>query len=311
MKKFKKINVFEAVNKQVLDGIKKSGMSWFKAWSDSNGNIQDPINRFTKRGYNGVNIFILNATASIEGYASNEWVSFAEAKKLGSNVMKGEKSTMIVYWNIAYRVEDKWFPNLTALNKAGYTEDDAKKLFTLKQFRVFNIAQCSDIQPCREIPTGSEDNLDIQPIESAEAIVNGYKNAPKIVERQHSHGAYYTPSRDTITMPTKKQFVECTSIDDFYKVLFHEMIHSTGHSTRLDRKLVGVTTNKVSYSKEELIAEIGAMYLTSIANLNPKDHERQSQAYINGWIKFIKSSHEKALISAMTKARQGVDLILK
>ena len=310
MKKFKKINVFEAVNKQVLDGIKKSGMSWFKAWSDSNGNIQDPINRFTKRGYNGVNIFILNATASIEGYASNEWVSFAEAKKLGSNVMKGEKSTMIVYWHIAYKVEDKWFPNLTALNKAGYTEDDAKKLFTLKQFRVFNIAQCSDIQPCREIPTGSEDNLDIQPIDSAEAIVNGYKNAPKIVERPQDR-AYYTPMRDTITMPTKEQFVKRTSIDDFYKVLFHEMIHSTGHSTRLDRKLVGVTADKVSYSKEELIAEIGAMYLTSIANLNPKDHERQSQAYINGWIKFIKSSHEKALISAMTKARQGVDLILK
>lgn len=310
MKKFTKINVFEAVNKQVLDGIKKSGMSWFKAWSDSNGNIQDPINRFTKRGYNGVNIFILNATASIEGYASNEWVSFAEAKKLGSNVMKGEKSTMIVYWHIAYKVEDKWFPNLTALNKAGYTEDDAKKLFTLKQFRVFNIAQCSDIQPCREIPTGSEDNLDIQPIESAEAIVNGYKNAPKIVERPQDR-AYYTPMRDTITMPTKEQFVKRTSIDDFYKVLFHEMIHSTGHSTRLDRKLVGVTADKVSYSKEELIAEIGAMYLTSIANLNPKDHERQSQAYINGWIKFIKSSHEKALISAMTKARQGVDLILK
>ena len=310
MKKFTKINVFEAVNKQVLDGIKKSGMSWFKAWSDSNGNIQDPINRFTKRGYNGVNIFILNATASIEGYASNEWVSFAEAKKLGSNVMKGEKSTMIVHWNIAYKVEDKWFPNLTALNKAGYTEEDAKKLFTLKQFRVFNIAQCSDIQPCREIPTGSEDNLDIQPIESAEAIVNGYKNAPKIVERPQDR-AYYTPMRDTITMPTKEQFVKRTSIDDFYKVLFHEMIHSTGHSTRLDRKLVGVTADKVSYSKEELIAEIGAMYLTSIANLNPKDHERQSQAYINGWIKFIKSSHEKALISAMTKARQGVDLILK
>ena len=310
MKKFTKINVFEAVNKQVLDGIKKSGMSWFKAWSDSNGNIQDPINRFTKRGYNGVNIFILNATASLEGYASNEWVSFAEAKKLGSNVMKGEKSTMIVYWHIAYKVEDKWFPNLTALNKAGYTEDDAKKLFTLKQFRVFNIAQCSDIQPCREIPTGSEDNLDIQPIDSAEAIVNGYKNAPKIVERPQDR-AYYTPMRDTITMPTKEQFVKRTSIDDFYKVLFHEMIHSTGHSTRLDRKLVGVTADKVSYSKEELIAEIGAMYLTSIANLNPKDHERQSQAYINGWIKFIKSSHEKALISAMTKARQGVDLILK
>ena len=310
MKKFTKINVFEAVNKQVLDGIKKSGMSWFKAWSDSNGNIQDPIIRFTKRGYNGVNIFILNATASIEGYASNEWVSFAEAKKLGSNVMKGEKSTMIVYWHIAYKVEDKWFPNLTALNKAGYTEDDAKKLFTLKQFRVFNIAQCSDIQPCREIPTGSEDNLDIQPIDSAEAIVNGYKNAPKIVERPQDR-AYYTPMRDTITMPTKEQFVKRTSIDDFYKVLFHEMIHSTGHSTRLDRKLVGVTADKVSYSKEELIAEIGAMYLTSIANLNPKDHERQSQAYINGWIKFIKSSHEKALISAMTKARQGVDLILK
>ena len=310
MKKFTKINVFEAVNKQVLDGIKKSGMSWFKAWSDSNGNIQDPINRFTKRGYNGVNIFILNATASIEGYASNEWVSFAEAKKLGSNVMKGEKSTMIVYWHIAYKVEDKWFPNLTALNKAGYTEDDAKKLFTLKQFRVFNIARCSDIQPCREIPTGSEDNLDIQPIDSAEAIVNGYKNAPKIVDRPQDR-AYYTPMRDTITMPTKEQFVKRTSIDDFYKVLFHEMIHSTGHSTRLDRKLVGVTADKVSYSKEELIAEIGAMYLTSIANLNPKDHERQSQAYINGWIKFIKSSHEKALISAMTKARQGVDLILK
>ena len=87
------------------------------------------------------------------------------------------------------------------------------------------------------------------------------------------------------------------------------MIHSTGHSSRLNR-LESTKFGSVSYSKEELVAEIGAMYLTSIANLSPRDHERNSQAYINGWIKYIKSSHEKAVISAMTQAEKGVQLIL-
>tara|TARA_R100000742_G_C4279682_1_gene105309 strand:- start:19970 stop:20908 length:939 start_codon:yes stop_codon:yes gene_type:complete len=311
MKTTNKANVYQKVNELVIEGLKSSGLQWFKAWKDADGNVLHPINRATKKRYNGVNIFLLNAYARHNEYPSNEWLSYKQAITLKGNVRKGEKGVSVVYWNIAYKIDDKWFPNLKALLKAGYDEDGAKKLFTLKEFKVFNIAQCDNISACRELPTGSEDNLeelDINPIESAEAIIKGYKNPPTIKEEEQGR-AFYRPSDDLIMMPTKAQFAMESSVDDFYKTLFHEMIHSTGHSSRLNR-LESTKFGSVSYSKEELVAEIGAMYLTSIANLSPRDHERNSQAYINGWIKYIKSSHEKAVISAMTQAEKGVQLIL-
>ena len=112
-------------------------------------------------------------------------------------------------------------------------------------------------------------------------------------------------------MPLMGQFL---SADDYYKTLFHELVHSTGHESRLSRKAV-MTTNlfsktKGDYAFEELIAESGAMMLAGIANLSPKDSDANSQAYINGWVKAVEDANESAVVSALVQSAKAVDFIL-
>jgi len=312
MRKFTKINPYQKINQIVIDGLQKSGLQWFKAWTNANGDIEHPINRNSKRAYSGVNVFFLNASCVQAGYKSNEWLTYVGAKKLGGSVRRGEKSTCVVRQLISFKIDGKWY--LEAQIPAGRTKKDATQLaFNIATNNVFNVDQIDGVEACREIIEGAtEDNLDVKPIDTCEKIISDYVLSSNVKIREvNSNEAFYSPNRDMIQMPTKKQFAEKTSVDDYYKTLFHEMLHSTGHESRLNRfKNDGNQEDKVSYSKEELVAEIGAMYLVSIAKINPQDNERNSQAYINGWIKHIKTSHEKSLVSAMTQAQKGVKLIL-
>ena len=311
MKKFSKINHYQKVNQIVIDGLKKSGLQWFKAWTNSSGDVEHPINRNSKRAYSGVNVFLLNATCMQFGYTSNEWLTYVGAKKLGGQVRRGEKSTCVVRQNISFLIDGKWyFENKIPVGK---TKHDAEKVgFNLVTNAVFNVDQIDGVEPCREIKEdATEDNLDVKPIDTCEKIISDYVLSSKVIINELPRDrACYFPSIDVIHMPKKEQFAKKTSVDDYYKTLFHEMIHSTGHESRLNRFADAQQNDKVAYSKEELVAEIGAMYLVSVAKINPIDNERNSQAYINGWIKYIKTSHEKSLISAMTQAQKGVKLIL-
>jgi len=116
---------------------------------------------------------------------------------------------------------------------------------------------------------------------------------------------------DSINMPVIDSFKDA---DSYYKTLFHEISHSTGHKTRLNRKGITDVSSKGSdqYAKEELIAEITSLYMSGVCGLDPQDHFDNSQAYLNGWIKRIKSfkgNEEKLMVSAMTQASKSADLI--
>jgi antirestriction protein ArdC len=100
------------------------------------------------------------------------------------------------------------------------------------------------------------------------------------------------------------------SSDDYYKVFFHELVHSTGHKDLLNRNTLNATnSNKTKYSQEELVAELGAMFLTNILGLEPKDDDKNSQAYINGWIKHLKNN-PREIVYASSQAQKAVEYIL-
>jgi antirestriction protein ArdC len=143
----------------------------------------------------------------------------------------------------------------------------------------------------------------VNPIDSAEAIIAGFKDKPTIRNVEQDR-AYYSPSQDLVVMPLMEQF---DREDNYYKTLFHELVHSTGHESRVGRKLEGFHASSDSYSFEELIAEIGAMYLTSIADLNTSDES--SQAYINGWIEYLKGEPKDIIVRAMTQSKKAVEYI--
>lgn len=295
-----KTDVYDKVNNLVIEGLSKKGLAWFKPWNGG-GIANAPINTTTGKAYNGINVWILGAEMEEKGYEHNEWATFKQVSASGGSVKKGSRSTQVVYWHISYRVDDKYFPNKKALLNAGYKESDAEKFFALKVFNVFNIGQCENIEPRRK--KVEFEPKEFSPIESAEAMVKGYKKAPKILHEQQR--AFYMPSLDYINMPKPETF---NTPDTYYHTLFHEMVHSTGHKDRLNRKTLTESKafGSIEYSKEELVAEIGAMYLSGLSGISP-DIE-QSQAYINGWVSYL-TEHKKEAVGAMTQASKAVDFI--
>ena len=311
-KKNSKNNAFNKVNQAVLKGLKEEGLQWFKPWRMADGTLYAPLNYTSRRNYTGVNRMLLSAIARAENYSSGEWATYKAISEAGGHVKKGEKGTGIVFWNRSFRVTEtgKYFPNERAVIKAGYKlpQDVQNKTLTecwsLIYHTVFNIEQADGIETKVD---DTPQNPEHVAIPSADDIYNNYNKAPQL--RHGGNQAYYSPSIDKVQMPNPENFVDTAS---YYKTLFHELIHSTGHKNRLKRE--GVTSPKASfgnelYSKEELVAEIGAWYLTGICGLEPKDSDLNSQAYINGWIKHLENKEREA-VYAMGQAQKAVEHII-
>ena len=296
-----KKDVYTKVSERIIEGLKTKGLKWFRPWD--NGGCA-PINNTTGKAYRGYNRFILSITASENGYAQNEWITYKQAQAKGGAVKKGEKGTEIVFWNISFVDKDgNFYRTRDAVIAAGLSMDDVKKVFSPRLWNVFNIAQCDDIAP-RRTPVKV---IKFSPIEEAEKVYNEKYDADKKPTLGHGgDSAFYAPSRHHVQMPKQLNFI---SSDDYYKTLFHELVHSTGHESMLNRLDKVSAFGSEDYSKEELVAEIGSEFLVGITGINPKDNANNSQAYINGWIKKLEDKPKMAL-SACNQAMKAVDLIL-
>ena len=305
--------IFEKINKTVIDGLKAKGLSWFKPWKAGQANA--PFNLATDRFYNGFNIFILNFEMVDKGYEFNQWLTFKQVSAKGGKVVKGSKSTEVYFWQIGYldNSTGKFVaPKLVNSINPNERMSDGKlrylKTFSVKFYKVFNVAQCEGIEPkVMEVTTSDTTN---EPNEVAESLSQSYidkQGSLKLVHLEDS--AYYSPNRDVVNMPKLDTFVDA---DSYYKVLFHELAHSTGHKDRLNRKTL-LEVNKwgdTTYAKEELVAEISAMYIVGMLGLEPKDNESNSQAYIKGWCKYLEDK-PKECVYAMQQATKVVDYINK
>lgn len=303
--------VLKKVKATLLEGLKKDGLTWFKPWKSG---MNFPINNKSGRAYRGFNNFILNAQMQEYGYEYNEWDTFKSISARKGQVKKGEKGTDIYFWLISYTAmggSGKWYrTKAECMKKENCNEDDIFTNFDLRYYRVWNIGQCEGLTPKRPI---DENAKVVKPIESCENILREYKKiAKKLIFRNvEQDKAYYSPSKDMIVMPLMAQF---NSEDKYYHTLFHEMVHSTGHDSRLNREGVAtakmLTKSKHDYAFEELIAESGAMVLSGIAGINTDDESKQSQAYVNGWVKAVEKADEKAIVSALTQSAKATDYIL-
>ncbi len=247
-----------------------------------------PKNMESGKEYRGVNVFLLAFTAWAKGYGSAHWLTFNQAKAKGGSVKKGEKSSMIVFWK-QYETKDE---------KTG----EPVTVPVLRYYNVFNVEQCDGI-PVPDAPAFEPSVL--SPVEAAERIIAGYPAGPAIEHRGSS--ACYLPRQDAVHIPEPTRFASTT---DYYATLFHELAHSTGHSTRLDR---GLDTDLApfgspDYGREELVAEMGAAFLCGHAGITPATIGNNA-AYIGGWIKTLKGDKRLA-IAAAGAAQRAADWIL-
>lgn len=298
--------IIDSINDRIIEGLQAKGLQWFKPFKDSTTNSFQSLNAYGKP-YKGWNQFILSGTALQNGWV-NKWYTFAHIQKLGGMIKKGEKSTAVYLWQMSYKVEVggkvKYYPTLNAIPED--QKELATKSFFLKQWLVWSISQTN--LPIDTPNIEGEEAEELGTHTDAEAILTAWSN---VVTLKHSGQgrAYYSPSADYIHMPNKKSDQwKCEG--DYYKVFFHEAIHSTGHESRLNRLDKQASFGSSEYSKEELVAELGALYLEAITGIQTMvDDFKNSQAYINGWIKAIKDD-KNLVMQSSKKSQEAVELIL-
>ena len=280
--------VYDIVTSKVLEAMDEGNIPWHKPWK-LQFNIRMPHNLVSKKPYRGINIFML----AFAPYDSPYWLTFKQCQKLGGTVKKGQKATMVVFWK-SY--------NKTVQNADG--DDETKSTFVLRYYNVFNTEQCEGLDLSKV--SNDIDQLDFNPIEECEAIIENMQNAPSI--KHDSQQAYFSPSKDKVNMPKKESF---DSEELYYSTMFHELVHSTGHATRLNRKTLGEGGyfNQENYSKEELVAEMGAAMLCGITGIENAATLKNSAAYVKGWNEKLKSD-PKMVVSAAQQAQKAVDYIL-
>jgi antirestriction protein ArdC len=165
---------------------------------------------------------------------------------------------------------------------------------------VFNVSQCDGI-PAEKIPTASRMN---NPIKQCDDLIESMPQKPKMQFKEQK--AYYNPLLDYVNMPKLKTF---DTAEHYYETFFHELVHSTGHVSRLNRKELMEMAEfwGDNYSVEELIAEMGACFLKSICGFG--QGFEQNAAYLQGWLGKLKND-KHFVIYAAGKAQKAVDYIL-
>ena len=277
------VSAYEVVTNRILELLKKGVVPWRVPWGV--GDRFAPRNAVSKRPYSGINSLLLNSL----DWEDNRFLTFRQARELGGRIRKGSRGCPVVSWHVPEDSEK------TTEEKDRSSEP--RPMF-LRYYTVFNVQQTEGIK-FEDLPVEEwEEQSD------AASIVQGMPSPPQII-----HGktrALYRVQDDQVELPDRYRF---ESSDQYYSTLFHELAHSTGHASRLDRKTVNGSSvfDRQAYAKEELIAEIASTYLCSRCGLQGKVINA-SAAYIDHWYKTIKND-TRIIVQASAAARKAADYI--
>lgn len=326
------IEINQVIANRIIEQIEKGVNPWVKGWKHPNLLKNKVINKryaynyITNNMYQGINQVMLEP-----GY----YMTFNQVKEMGAKVKKGAKSSIVFFTktSIIY-ANDEEAKHLDELNIDDnnfvfdetftyWQKDKNNKWYTiksmLKDYRVFNINDVENLKVIKNRfdfnkPNEEQQENKNKPIfennEEAENIIKNYVSRAKL-HFQHlpQDRAYYNPGLHYVCLPTKAQF---KSMGEYYGTTFHELAHSTGHKTLLNRDSLvnndgfGNTT----YSKEELVAEMTSTFITSYLNINTDDLFTNSASYLQGWASHLKDELANSIMSAFNKAQKAFELIL-
>ena len=284
------VDVYQMVTDRIIAMLEQGDIPWERPWT---GAGRYAIKRSSGKPYSILNQMLLGNPG--------EYLSFNECKKLGGKIRKGAKAKIVVFWKIME------YPKKDSNGKPVVDGNGAVKMQSipfLKYSQVFHIDDCEGVEPKHY----EETLRDFDPIDMAEEVIDGYVQRSGITLEHAKQGrAYYSPEADKVVLPIKEQF---TSEAGYYGTAFHELTHSTGHKSRLDRIVAGsFSFGDETYSKEELVAEIGSASIMNILGIETDDSVRNNAAYIQSWIKALRND-KKLIVSAASKAGKAVEMIM-
>ena len=311
-------DIYKMITDKIIKMLKSTKASDYKkTWKDDAFFI--PLNYDSKKPYRGVNRLLLQERIGFAGAFRNPYfLTFKQIKKHKGTLKKGAKGYEVIYYSIRYVVPAdknsgrKAYSSTNAqkvldfLHKYNLPESEVTRIPMIRYYNVYNGAdienmdfKLDELQIGRAVPNSATENR------AAQLIVENYPNPPAI--KNEGNQAYYNPASDYIKLPKQEQF---DTVNDYYRTLFHELTHSTGHNKRLNRG-IHLMLEKDDYAKEELVAEFGAVFLSAWAGImwyNNKNHA----AYLKGWNSAIKEAQNdnKFLMRAASLAQQATDYIL-
>lgn len=273
---------------EIVDRIESGEVTFRNLWSKD---LSRPQNPCSGAKYNGANRLILGFEAVKKGYKDPRWLTFIQAKKEGFKLRKGSKSVSCEKWIYTKEVKEK--------NKE--TGEMEKKVIRIKpfanRFNVFNAELFENIPEYVPERTSDQDKVKI-----LDTLIKSSECEVKIVGQDR---AFYMPTEDIIALPLIDHFKDD---DSAIGVLLHEMAHSTGHINRLDREN---NFSKKSYAREELVAEISAIFLEQDLGLELNDEKLNNHsAYLKSWLQTFKEDPNE-LFRAVIEAEKSSNRILE
>lgn len=282
--------IYQQITARILAEMEKGIIPWQRPWTSSTG----AVSHISGRPYSLLNQMLISIgnDKNGEAFAEGEYLTFNQAKAEGGMVRRGEKGKWIVFWTMYQKEREK--------------EDGTKTVDSipcLRSYYVFEVSQCDGIK--RKYEPSQRPALD--PVAEAEQVVSTYFDRETVKLRVcESNRAYYNPTADLVNVPQMSQY---DAVAEYYSTLFHEMTHSTGHVSRLDRLEKNAFFGSEEYSKEELVAEMGAAFLVGKVGIDSSRAFRNSVAYLQGWSRKLKED-SKLFIHASSKAEAAVNYIL-
>jgi antirestriction protein ArdC len=276
-----RLDVCKEITDRMIALLEAGTVPWKRSWTC----VGVPFNVKTGKQYRGMNIWSLMVAAMVKGYSDPRWLTYKQAQAMGGQVPTGTKGTHVMFWNFKEK----------EVEKDG--ELVKEKRVWARAYTVFNVEQVEGLKLDPIVP-------EAQPIEAAESMIAGYLSSGPTL-KHGGNTAAYSSAADTVYMPAPGAF---NAPENYYRTLFHELAHSTGHKSRLDRDLANVFGDH-AYSEEELVAELAASMLSALCGISNDADEKNSAAYLAHWLEKLKAN-PKLLQSAASKAQKAVDHIM-
>jgi len=280
-----KLSVYEVVTQRIIEFIEQNNeLPWRKSWATVESAQQ---NFKSRKPYQGINAVL----TGMSGFSSPLWMTFKQVKETGGNVKKGEKSTPVIFWStLEKKVKDN-----------DEDEEKTKKFGFYRLYHIFNAQQIEGI----EFPEIVKPIQSFDPIEEAEKVIRDMPKCPPI--RRDGNGAFYSPVFDVVTIPDT-----FFTPEELYSALFHELAHSTGHPSRLNRFKEEGDDHKFgsqTYSREELVAEMSSAFVLNTLGIANESTDKNSAAYVKSWLRALRNDPQM-VVTAASKAGKAANYIM-
>lgn len=299
---------------------------WHKGWIGGGSMFGLPQN-ISGRTYEGSNAFLLFLHTAENGYKAPVYMTYGQLYKEGAHVLKGEKAVPVFKWG--FSIKDKDGKKVTEEEFHNMTDDEKKECKRrpfLKIYPEFNIDQTNMSEVNKEkydavvsqfrktdVPTIT-DGMYVN--KAIDRMMEKQEWVCKIQYDKEEKGAYYSPAKDIVVLPTKAQFrihpddpEECFKDgQEYYGTALHEMAHSTGHPSRLDR-LKPAAFGSPEYAKEELVAELTSAMVGNTLGFDRRISDN-NVAYLQNWTSALRKE-PKFIVTVMADVNKASRIIIE